>query len=145
MYQIISVELHQYILKVIWLNKKLPNIYWTLKLYKNPTGARFKIAKPKCSAKPLLKDVATPSKQLYKQIENYNHITQYYSDVKLNWPDQINQAIIDIMCKLNSRIKAISISMFDLSNLNTSIINIQHHKLKSVMVELINFCFKGWQ
>ena len=38
---------------------------------------------------------------------------------------------------MNSRNKAISVSNFDFSALNTSIL---HHKLKSVMEELINFC-----
>lgn len=29
-----SAQLYQYILEVIGINKKLHNIYWTLKLYK---------------------------------------------------------------------------------------------------------------
>ena len=42
--------------------------------------------------------------------------------------------------KLNSRNKTISISMFNFSILYA---NIPHDKLKSVMRELINFCFDG--
>ena len=38
-------------------NKKVPNTYWTPKLHKNLTKAKFIIAPPKCSVKPLLKAV----------------------------------------------------------------------------------------
>ena len=70
-------------------------------MYKNPRKARFIIAAPKCSVKPLSKTVTAALKGIYKQIENCNFINQYYSGVKLSWPVQINQAVIDIMHKLD--------------------------------------------
>ena len=50
------------------------------------------------------------------------------------------QIAIDTINKVNSRNSAILISTFDFSSL---FINIPHHKLKSVIEELINFCFNG--
>lgn len=50
------------------------------------------------------------------------------------------QTAIDTINKVNSRHSAILISTFDFSSL---FINIPHHKLKSVIEELINFCFNG--
>ena len=127
-------------LEVDKTNQKLPNIYWTPKLHKNPSKSRFIIAAPKCSVKPLSKAVTAALKLLYKQIENYNYKTHYYSSVKTFWPIQSNQAVLQAIDKINSRNKAVSITTFDFSTLYT---NISHHKLKSVMSELINFCFNG--
>ena len=42
----------------------LPSMYWIPKLHKVPVGNRFIIASPKCSLKPLLKDV-TPILKLF--------------------------------------------------------------------------------
>ena len=56
--------------------------------------------------------------------------------MKIFWQVQNNETVIDPINKVNSRNKAISIFVFDFSNLYT---NIPHHKLKSVMGELINF------
>ena len=39
------------------INEKLPNIYWTPKLHKNPTKARLTVAAAKYSVKPVLKAV----------------------------------------------------------------------------------------
>ena len=50
------------------------------------------------------------------------------------------QTAIDTINKVNSRHSAILISTFDFSSL---FINIPHHKLKSVIEELVNFCFNG--
>ena len=57
------------------------------------------------------------------KIENYDFKTQYYSSVKVFWPVQSNQSVIDTMNKLNSRSKTISISTFDFS---TPYSNIPH-------------------
>ena len=60
--------------------------------------------------------------------------------VKIFWPVRNNQNIIDTINKSNSTEKAISTSAFDFSDLYT---NIPHRNLKSVVGELLNFCFNG--
>ena len=64
-------------LEVSECNHRLPNIYWTPKLHKNPSKARFIIAAPKCSVKPLSKAVTAALKLMYKQVENYNYKSHY--------------------------------------------------------------------
>ena len=115
-------------------------MYWIPKLHKNPTKARFIVAAPNCSIKPLSKAVTQVLKLMFKQIEMYNHKSTYFSGVKSFWPIQNNQPVIEAIKKLNGRSKANSISTFDFSTLYT---NIPHAKLKNVLRELINFCFKG--
>ena len=56
--------------KVSEIGKKFLNICWTPKLRKNLTRARFIIAAPKCSVKPLLKVVTVVLKLKYEQTEN---------------------------------------------------------------------------
>ena len=90
--------------------------------------------------KKLLKAVTALLESIYDQIENGYVKTQSNSVVKALWLVQSNQSVIDTINKLNSRNKAISISIFDFSTLYT---NMPHHRLKSVMGELINVCFNG--
>ena len=120
-------------------SETLPNIYWTLKLCKNPTKAEFKIATSKCSGKPLSKVVAAALKLIYKEIEHYNFKTRYYSVMKTFCSVQKNQAAISIINKINSRY-IISIFLLYFSTVNA---NTPHDKLNLVMVGLIKFCFNG--
>ena len=60
--------------------------------------------------------------------------------VKKFCPVWNKQNVIDKIDKTNLRNKAISVSTFDLSS---KCADIPHHKLKSVMRGLINFCFNG--
>ena len=87
---------------------------------------------------PLSKAVIGTSRLIYKQIDNYNQETQCYSGVKILWPVQNNKITISAIQTLHWRNKAISISTSAFSTLKT---NIPHHKVKSVIAELINFCF----
>ena len=131
-------------------SETLPNIYWTLKLCKNPTKAEcknttkaeFKIATSKCSGKPLSKVVAAALKLIYKEIEHYNFKTQYYSVMKTFCSVQKNQAAISIIIKnkINSRYIVISIFLLYFSTVHA---NRPHDKLNLVMVGLIKFCFNG--
>ena len=73
-------------------------------------------------------------------LENYSLKTLYYSDFKTIWQVHSDQSVIDTLNKWNSRNNTISVSKFDFSTLY---INIPHHKLKSGVAELINFCFNG--
>lgn len=121
-------------------NKRLPRIYWLPKLHKNPSKFRFIIAAPKCSIKPLATSITLALKLLYKQIESYNDRSSYFSGVKTFWPILNNSPVIKAIKQLNERKKAYSISTFDFATLYT---NIPHGKLKTVLREIINFCFKG--
>ena len=40
-------------------------------MHKNPVGSKFIIASPKCTLKPLLKNIVAIFKLFYKQIEKY--------------------------------------------------------------------------
>lgn len=53
-------------------NKKVPNICWAPKLYKNPSKARFLIILPQYSNKSLSKVVASLLKTMYRKIATYN-------------------------------------------------------------------------
>ena len=59
-------------LEVTDINEKLPNICWTPKLPRSPTKARFIIAAPKFSVKPLSKPVPAALKLLRNQIKYCN-------------------------------------------------------------------------
>ena len=121
-------------------NKCLPSIYWLPKLHKKPTKARFIIAAPKCSLKPLSKAITKVFKLMYSQIENYNKKCHFFSGIKTFWTIQNNTPVIHNINNLNKKNKAYSVSTFDFSTLYT---NIPHGKLMSVLNELVDFCFKG--
>ena len=72
------------------------------------------ITASKFLVKPLSKAVAAALKLTYKQTENYDFKTQYYSGLKTFWPVQKNQTAIDSINELNSRNKVIFIPKFDL-------------------------------
>ena len=48
----------------------IPLMYWIPKIHKNPVGNRFIAASPKCSLKPLLKDVTCILKLFQHQIQS---------------------------------------------------------------------------
>ena len=104
-------------------------LYWTSKLYKNPTKAKFVIAAPKCSVK-------APSKAVEAKLQPNGTLIKYYSGFKTFWPSQKSQTVINVIIKINSNNKTISISTCDFCTLYKSI---SHRKLKSLMVELISF------
>ena len=60
-------------------SKKLPHIYWLPKLHKNPIKFRFIIAAPECSIKPLSRTITKMFKLFYRQIEQYNAKSYYFS------------------------------------------------------------------
>ena len=63
----------------------------------------------------------------------------YFSGVKSFWSVPNNESFIDVIKKLNSRNKALSIATYKLSTLYT---NIAQNKLKNMMKKLINYCFQ---
>ena len=121
-------------------DKCLPSIYWLPKLHKKPTKARFIIAAPQCSLKPLTKAITKVFKLIFHQIEAYNNKCHFFSGVKTFWTVQNNKPVIDSINKLNKRNKACRVSTFDFSTLYTKI---PHNKLLHVLNNLIDFCFNG--
>ena len=79
----------------------LPTIYWIPKMHKTPVGERFIIASPKCSLKPLLKDITSILKLFQKQIESFHDKNRVWVGVSNFWIIQNNKPVVD-------RIKTIS-------------------------------------
>ena len=121
-------------------SKLLPHIYWLPKLHKNPIKFRFIIAAPNCSIKPLSKAITKIFKLFYRQIENYNDKSHFYSYIKTFWVIQNNENVIKSINNINRRNSAKTISTFDFSTLYTKI---PHKKLLDVLNELVDFCFQG--
>ena len=53
-------------------NHQLPNMYWMPKMHKNPIKARFIIASPKSSIKPLARTITSIFRLFFRQIQTYN-------------------------------------------------------------------------
>ena len=121
-------------------SKKLPHIYWTPKLHKNPLKFRFIIAAPNCSIKPLSKAVTKIFRLFYRQVETYNAKSFFYSQVKTFWVIQNNEHVINSIKKLNKKSSVRSMATFDFSTLYTKI---PHEKLLEVMNSITDFCFQG--
>ena len=121
-------------------NHRLPNMYWMPKMHKNPIKARFIVASPKCSIKPLAQAITSAFRLFYKQIESYNHKSRFFTGVNSFWVVQSNKPVFKAINKLNKRNKAKSITTFDFSTLYTKL---PHNKLLKVLHKLIDFCFDG--
>lgn len=104
-------------------------------MHKTPTKFRFIIRAPKWAIKPLSKSISPILKLISSQIQ-----THFYSGVKSFGVLQNNEPVIKNIRKLNCRSRGKGLSTFDLSTLYTKI---PHHKLLSVLNELIDFCFQG--
>ena len=118
----------------------LPSMYWMPKMHKTPVGERFIIASPKCSAKPLLKDVTSILKLFQKQVESFHDKNRLWVGVSNFWVIQNNKPVVDRINKINSKKKAVSIRTFDFSTLYTKI---PHDLLKKALFEIVDFVFKG--
>ena len=125
------------------INKKmerLPSMYWLPKMHKQPVGFRFIIASPKCSLKPLTKQITSIFKLVYNNVERYNLKSKIWSGVNKFWIIQNNKPVINTINKINKRHSAKHFSTFDFSTLYTKI---PHNKLLEVLNEIIDFSFKG--
>ena len=101
-------------------NHRLPNMYWMPKMHKNPIKARFIVASPNCSIKPLSKAITSAFRLFYRQIESYNNKSRYFTGVNSFWVVQSNKPVFEAINRLNKRKKAKSISTFDFSTLYTN-------------------------
>ena len=121
-------------------NHRLPNIYWMPKMHKNCIKARFIIASPKSSIKPLASTITLIFRLFLRQIQTYNDNCRFFTGVNMFWVVQNNKPVIDAMNELNKRRKATSVSTFDLSTLCTKL---PDNKLLMLLNSLIYFCFDG--
>ena len=110
------------------------------KIHKNPIKARFIIASPKSSMKPLARTITSIFCFLFRQIQTYNDKCRFFRDVNTFWVVQNNKPVIDAMNGLNKRRKVTSVSTFDFSTLYTKL---PHNKLLMVLNSLIDFWFDG--
>ena len=62
--------------------KTQPIMYWTPKMHKNLTGARFIIASKICSTKQISKSVSNIFKLIYSQIEDVHKDAKFLSNYK---------------------------------------------------------------
>ena len=117
-------------------------MHWLPKKYKIPSKARFIVAVPQCSIKPLSKHITSALKMFYHEIEHYNKKATFSSGVNTFWCIQNNRPVKEAIFKINTRNNTKSITTFDFSTLYTKI---PHDKLIFVLNNLIDFCFKGGQ
>ena len=118
----------------------LPSIYWIPKMHKTPVGERFIIASPKCSLKPLLKDITSILKLFQKQIESFHDKNRVWVGVSNFWIIQNNKPVVDRIRKISAKKGAVSVRTFDFSTLYTKI---PHNLLKEALFEIVDFVFKG--
>ena len=118
----------------------LPNMYWLPKMHKTPIKARFIVAAPKCTVKPLSKAITKIFKMFFNKIEAYNAKSRFFSGVNTFWVVQSNKQVTKSLRSLNKYGKARSINTFDFSTLYTKI---PHDNLLEVLDSIIDFCFEG--
>ena len=109
-------------------------------MHKSPIKARFIIASPKSSIKPLSKAITSIFRLFFRQIKSYNDKSRFFTGVNSFWVVENNKPVINAMNNLNKRKKANSVSTFDFSTLYTKL---PHDKLLMVLHKLIDFCFDG--
>ena len=107
-------------------------------MHKNSIKARFIIASPKSSIKPLERTITSVFRLFFRQIQTHNDQCRFFTGVNTIWVVQNKKPVIDAMNGLNKRRKAASVSTFDFSTLYTKL---PHNKLLMVLNSLIDFCF----
>ena len=98
-------------------NHRLPIMYWIPKMHKNPIKARFIIASPKSSIKPLARTITSIFCLFFRQLQTCNNKCRFSTGVNTFWVVQTNKPVIDAMNELNKRRKATSVSTFDFCTL----------------------------
>ena len=105
----------------------LPSMHWTPKQHKTPSKARFIVAAKRCSTKKLAQNLTEIFKMFYRQIENYNRKSHFFSGIKHFWVIKNKDPVVNALKKLNSRNNARSVATYDFSTLYTKI---PHKKIK---------------
>ena len=96
-------------------NHRLPNVYRIPKMHKNSIKARFIIASPKSSIKPLARTITSIFCLFFRQIQRYK--CRFFTGVNTFWVVQNNKTLIDSKNMLNKQRKATSVSTLDFSTL----------------------------
>ena len=109
-------------------------------MHKTPVGECFIIASPKCSLKPLLKDITSILKLFQKQIESFHDKNRVWVGVSNFWIIQNNKPDVDRIRKISAKKRAVPVRTFDFSTLYTKI---PHNLLKEALFEILDFVFKG--
>ena len=99
----------------------LPIMYWTPKMHKKPSGARFIVASSKCSTKPLSKTISHIYKLIFEQVQNFNLKSKFYTSINCFWVVKNSFPVIEKLDKINKRKGDKYISTFDFSTLYTRI------------------------
>ena len=76
-------------------NHQLTNMYWMLKMYKNPIKAILIIASPKSSIKPLTSTTTLIFRLLFRQIQTYNDKCRFFTGVNTFLVVQSSEPVID--------------------------------------------------
>ena len=118
----------------------LPYMFWSPKMHKNPSGARFIIASAQCSTKPISKVVSVLFSKIFLQIKSFHAKCLFYKNYNRFWVIQNSKTLINRLKDLNKRDKAKTISTFDFSTLYTKL---PHADLIRVLNELIDMVFNG--
>ena len=118
----------------------LPVMYWTPKMHKNPSGARFIIASKHFSTKALSKAVSSAFKLIFNQVERFHSNAKYLSNYNKFWVLQNADPVIAALKHINRKKRAKSISTYDFSTLCTKL---SHNKLISQLSKVIDLAYKG--
>ena len=66
-------------------NYRSPNMYWMPKMHKNHIKARFILASPKSSIKPLARTIISVFRLFFRQIQTYNDKCRFFTGVNTFW------------------------------------------------------------
>jgi len=120
--------------------KKLPGMYWTPKIHKDPIGARFIIASKHSSLKLLSKDITSIFRLIYLHVRKYYVKASNSSGLKHFWVADNNSDVISAINHISSKNNAKSVATYDFSTLYTKI---PHTELIKVLNELVDFTFNN--
>ena len=119
-------------------DKRLPYLYWTLKLHKSPVKHRFIAGSSKCATKQLSSLLTKIFTVIKSGLEKYCSIKTSHTGVNNMWILKNSTNLLSSSGHLGVH-RATSIQTFDFSTLYTSIPN---DLLKSCMNNIINNAFK---
>ena len=118
----------------------LPFMFWTPKMHKTPSGARFIVASAVCSTKPISNVVSVIFRKIFLQIQSFHSKCLFYQNYNRFWVIQNSKTLINRLNKLNQKHNAKMISTFDFSTLYTKL---PHSDLIRVLSNLIDLVFNG--
>ena len=102
-------------------NQKLPMIYATPKMHKNPVKFRYIIAAKTCVLKPMAQELTKILKLVLKVLRNYCEKIRIYTGANRMWITESTSDILEDVNKINAKKKPKSIETFDFSTLYTMI------------------------